>query len=440
MASDTSSLNKERQNVEFLVVDSGAFIKNAPINDIGMNICTVKEVVNEVLDKNTRNRLQVLPYEINFREPSAEAIHAVTEFSKKTGDYRSLSAVDLRLLALTYQLEKENIGDDHIRTEPLKKASWINSRHALGKTSEIAGFYISSKKKNLSNDVSSEIAKENVVVDACIDLAKGPAEFHNNSNELPPANSVENDDACDQEMRFGVLQQGDTLPKELVEEAIEEDDEEEEEEDDDDDEGWITPDNIKSIKQNLAGGKEAANVAVGCLTTDFAMQNVLIQMGLNVISVAGMLIKQARSYVLWCTACLKICTVLTKLFCPCCGNKTLRKISMSVNEDGSVQYNFSSQRMLCHRGTKFSLPPPKGGKHSNNPILVEDQRMPQQRPSKKSLQKMCIFDENYVARTSPFKIHDLTSRAAQLGIWGEAKPWNKRNPNEVGKKFKKKRK
>lgn len=89
---------------------------------------------------------------------------------------------------------------------------------------------------------------------------------------------------------------------------------------------------------------------------------------------------------------------------------------------------------------QFSLPPPKGGKHSNNPILVEDQRMPQQRPSKKSLQKMCIFDENYVARASPFKIHDLTSRAAQLGIWGEVKPWNKRNPNEVGKKFKKKRK
>lgn len=87
---------------------------------------------------------------------------------------------------------------------------------------------------------------------------------------MPPANSVENVDACDQEMRFGVLQQGDTLPKELVEEAIEDDDDEEE--DDDDDDGWITPDNIKSIKQDLAGGKEAANVTVGCLTTDFAMQ------------------------------------------------------------------------------------------------------------------------------------------------------------------------
>ena len=45
--------------------------------------------------------------------------------------------------------------------------------------------------------------------------------------------------------------------------------------DDDDDDGWITPDNIKHVKSQM--GKETlaavpANVTVGCLTTDFAMQ------------------------------------------------------------------------------------------------------------------------------------------------------------------------
>ena len=44
---------------------------------------------------------------------------------------------------------------------------------------------------------------------------------------------------------------------------------------DDDDDGWITPDNIKHVKSQM--GKETlaavqANVTVGCLTTDFAMQ------------------------------------------------------------------------------------------------------------------------------------------------------------------------
>lgn len=45
----------------------------------------------------------------------------VTEFAKKTGDYRSLSAVDLRVMALAFQLEKEFVGTDHIKTEPDKK-------------------------------------------------------------------------------------------------------------------------------------------------------------------------------------------------------------------------------------------------------------------------------------------------------------------------------
>lgn len=43
------------------------------------------------------------------------------EFAKKTGDYRSLSAVDIRVMALSYQLEKEFVGTEHIKEEPDKK-------------------------------------------------------------------------------------------------------------------------------------------------------------------------------------------------------------------------------------------------------------------------------------------------------------------------------
>ena len=35
---------------------------------------TIPEVVKEIRDKATKQRLQVLPYELIFREPSAEAI------------------------------------------------------------------------------------------------------------------------------------------------------------------------------------------------------------------------------------------------------------------------------------------------------------------------------------------------------------------------------
>ena len=47
----------------------------------------------------------------------------MSDFSRKTGDYSNLSAVDLNLLALTYQLCKENLTAEefsHLRKEPVK--------------------------------------------------------------------------------------------------------------------------------------------------------------------------------------------------------------------------------------------------------------------------------------------------------------------------------
>lgn len=46
-----------------------------------------------------------------------------TEFSKKTGDFKSLSAVDLRVIALTYQLEREFCDVTHVKSEPSKRVS-----------------------------------------------------------------------------------------------------------------------------------------------------------------------------------------------------------------------------------------------------------------------------------------------------------------------------
>ena len=45
----------------------------------------------------------------------------MSEFAKKTGDFKSLSAVDLRILGLAYQLEKEFCDAGHIKKEPYKK-------------------------------------------------------------------------------------------------------------------------------------------------------------------------------------------------------------------------------------------------------------------------------------------------------------------------------
>jgi len=69
--------------VQKLVVDSVALIKNAPIKDIGEEIYSVIDVVNEVKDRETKRRLQVLPYDIIFCEPTPENIKHVSDFAKK---------------------------------------------------------------------------------------------------------------------------------------------------------------------------------------------------------------------------------------------------------------------------------------------------------------------------------------------------------------------
>jgi RNA-binding protein NOB1 len=88
--------------------------------------------------------------------------------------------------------------------------------------------------------------------------------------------------------------------------------------DSDDGEGeWITPGNVglhKSRAMDLlpekatkGKGKQKDDEVIdaGCMTADFAMQNVLLHMGLNLVGVEGKRIQRIKSWVLRCHACFK---------------------------------------------------------------------------------------------------------------------------------------
>lgn len=457
----------ELDKVQNVVADAGAFIRNAPLQSIGEKIFSLPEVVREIKDKATIQRLQVLPYQLHFRQPSGESIKFVTDFAKKTGDYRSLSAVDIKVMALTYQLEKEVVGTGHIKVNPEKTVEWNATRKMREKPTDIAGFYVGSKgnKSRTASECTSDVMEEkrgdethdtqemmtSLKTDENVSKDCENTKTLENDNELINTDkntdiSVQNDPELvgDTNIEDGenvgkcrLLSEGDTLSSDILEEESDEDEDNDDDDDDDNDDGWITPSNIKSMKERMGDvNTQKADVPVGCLTTDFAIQNVLIQMGLNVVSVDGMLIKKARSYVLRCFACLKITSNVLKEFCPSCGNNTLQKVTMTVEEDGTVRYFLSRRRPIGCRGTKYSLPLPKGGKHAINPILAEDTPVPQQRETRKAKQKMNIFNPDYVAGSSPFSLNDITSRASQLGIkQGRTNAFNKRNPNEVRKHY-----
>ncbi|XP_075432591.1 RNA-binding protein NOB1 isoform X2 [Ascaphus truei] len=421
--------------VQHVVADAGAFLRSAALRDIGTNIYTVREVVSEIRDKETKKRLAVLPYELHFKEPSPENIQRVTEFSKKTGDYVSLSATDIKVLALTYQLEAEHVGEEHLRAEPQQKVSVSSSAQHPEAPVNVVGFHFSSKpackEEGLvrppaaQEQIRQSASAENARFDSFLFWRSPLPSIEEDLLELMNARAVSV--TSDTEQLASPLHQGEdrrNASGESPDASSEEDD----------GEGWITPSNLKQMQQDMGVREAPVNLLVGCLTTDFAMQNVLIQMGLHVLSVDGMLIRQTRSWILRCHGCFRTTSDMCKSFCPHCGNRTLKKVAVSVSGDGSLHMHFS-------RNPKHPLPAPQGGKHASNPHLVGDQPFPQQRLSKKARSKTDVFNPDYIAGASPFAENDIYSRAANLQIRDGALGAGRRrvNPNAPRKKSVKKR-
>nr|BAK03811.1 predicted protein [Hordeum vulgare subsp. vulgare] len=132
---------------------------------------------------------------------------------------------------------------------------------------------------------------------------------------------------------------------------------------------------------------------VACVTSDYAMQNVILQIGLRLLAPGGMQIRQLHRWVLRCHACYKVTREIGKIFCPKCGNGgTLRKVSVTVGENGITMA--SRRPRVTLRGTKFSLPMPQGGRDAviKNPILREDQ-LPQKVLHPKSKKSSKLGDD-----------------------------------------------
>ncbi|KAI8569481.1 hypothetical protein RHMOL_Rhmol02G0282400 [Rhododendron molle] len=170
--------------------------------------------------------------------------------------------------------------------------------------------------------------------------------------------------------------------------------------------------------------------SVACITSDFAMQNVLLQMGLRLLAPGGMQIRQLHRWILKCHACFKVTTEVGRIFCPSCGNGgTLRKVAVTVGENGIV---LAARRpRISLRGTQFSLPLPKGGRDAitKNPILREDQ-LPQKflypKTKKKNKQGDDLFSSDDIFRHQTDKKAPLQPPVRKaLAVFS-----GKRNPND----------
>lgn len=403
------------------------------------NVFTIQEVLDEIKSNTQLKRLAVLPYNLQVKQPDPESLRIVSDFAKKTGDFATLSLTDLTVLALTYQMEKEKVGVGHLRSEPLVAQTVYSAQKPAEMKDQfaIAGFYNPKSKNNSSADEQHESSDEfEEIEDETENREDSQDESGNESDESNEEDSTK-DAIKDEELikKFGTLgfntianQQADEILQPVKEEEQDEEVSDEAEEESDDDEGWITPGNISNVKKNFgAEVLEEQEVEVACITTDFAMQNVLKQMGLNVTSLDGRIIKHMRTFILRCYTCFKTTADVMKIFCPKCGHKTLKRVAVSVNDKGEQMIHINARRQITAKFKNQPLPMPKGGKHANNPILFEDQPLPQQRLSKKAQLKTDALDDNYTAGYSPFVMRDLDSRSSKLRNTANIKQWMNNN-------------
>lgn len=128
---------------------------------------------------------------------------------------------------------------------------------------------------------------------------------------------------------------------------------------------WITPGNLQKHQSKDTSDapfeKGDPQLGVATMTTDYAMQNVLLQMNLHLLSPAMQRIRHARSTVLRCHACFLTTREMDKQFCPRCGQPTLQRVSCSTSADGEFQIHLSSKYQHNKRGDKYSIPKPVGG-------------------------------------------------------------------------------
>lgn len=136
---------------------------------------------------------------------------------------------------------------------------------------------------------------------------------------------------------------------------------------------WITPENVHSY--NISSTKTDEKQRVACMTTDFAMQNVLLHMGLNVITLDGFAAKGVRSWGQLCRACFEVYSNTSRQFCENCGNATVDRVPLTVDGQAGTVTVKDTRRWINTRGTIYTQPKPVTGKSTQMYIVAEDQLM-----------------------------------------------------------------
>ncbi len=225
----------------------------------------------------------------------------------------------------------------------------------------------------------------------------------------------------------------------------------------DDGQGWIGIENFQEARargseamfmgaraggvggqRQQAGAPPAALPGVACVTADFGMQNVLLQLGLHLLSIDGVAVTRVKQWVRRCDACAKLVHDPDRMFCPRCGNGYLSRASVSVDrETGQLRVHLS-KLWRPRKGCKYSIPKPdKHGRFEGDLLLREDQLMMgiwRQRVKRRTKAVDSMFGSDV---TESLGLGPVGRTAAQEGIqygYGRKNPNSQRGRERRGKK------
>jgi len=362
--------------VHTIVLDTGPILKNDPsLNALlqkSERLITVPAVIAEIKDPNTRSRVEtiLMPF-LETRSPSTESLKVITDFARKSGDLAVLSTPDVQVLALAYEIEcQRNGGDWRLRRAPGqkgmngplpgKKGGEPDQPKTTGKTQD-KGDGVSSANRKTDHQARLVTTKDS---QAETDVATASS-VQSYSQAVQVSGIVSDIEKL--QISLSVLAQSPVIDAPFSEPTLRSETlPEPSDPESSDSDGWITPSNIKKHQAKNIGSatapiSEDVKIQVATITTDFAMQNVLLQMNLNLLSTSLQRVKKVKTWILRCHACFEKTKDMSKQFCSRCGKPTLTRVSCTVNQNGKFKLHLKRNMQWNHRGDRFSIPKPVPG-------------------------------------------------------------------------------
>ncbi|KAL0067655.1 20S-pre-rRNA D-site endonuclease nob1 [Marasmius tenuissimus] len=340
----TSVTQTQKPACRTLVLDAGPLLSLSPLRGLAETFVTVPQVLAELKDKNAKEHLERLGLnygiKIEVKNPSPASIASVIQWAKKTGDYSVLSHPDICVLALTHTLHEE--AEKKQGTQPESDQKREDEGPSVSIPAEGG-----EETTRTTEDSESQPVKEEETPSLDDEREQEPlnVELHPIEDKDAPSTPTSTSQSASQQADAPLY---------------------EDPSDSDDGEGeWITPTNVglhKSRALDLLpsdGGKKGKGkakndfISVGCMTADFAMQNVLLQMGLNLVGTEGKRIQRVKTWNM---------------------QRLIQKVLSFLREPFAAS---SLGDIYKTRGTKYSIPAPKPGSAKTGPgeglILREDQ-------------------------------------------------------------------